>query len=244
MSKKISQKKIDANRRNAQKSTGPKTEEGKAKSAMNSIKYGIYSDKFLIKGEKKEDFDEYSNDFINWLNPNNPILLDMVSQIIASGWFVKRYMIVESAIINTKPVEEKKESKENNKSQPMVISWLDSPELEAKYEFYDERKKNEPENPQEKQKYLNNYNHEKSVAEVQEKKEKNSSIKLQEKLESIDSDVVHEDKYTEGLPNFLWNRDSLYKVNIMGKRHLANYHKALHSYFEAKKKFNNLIDMQ
>ena len=115
MSKKVSQKQIDANRRNAKKSTGPKTKEGKAKSAMNSMKYGIYSDKFLIKGEKKEDFDEYSNSYINWLNPNNPVLFDIVSQIIASGWFAKRYMIVESTIINTKPVEEKKESKENNK---------------------------------------------------------------------------------------------------------------------------------
>ena len=56
MSKKVSQKQIDANRRNAQKSTGPKTKEGKAKSSMNSIKYGIYSDKFLIKGEKKRGF--------------------------------------------------------------------------------------------------------------------------------------------------------------------------------------------
>jgi hypothetical protein len=243
MSKKVSQKQIDANRRNAQKSTGPKTKEGKAKSAMNSIKYGIYSDKFLIKGEKKEDFDEYSNSFINWLNPNNPVLFDMVSQIIASGWFAKRYMIVESTIINTKPVEEKKESKEDNKSQPMIISWLDSPELEEKYEAFDEYKKNAPENLQEKQKYLNDYNHEKGVAELRAKKEKNSNIKLEEKLESIDSNVVEEEKYTEGLPNFLWNRDSLYKINIMGKRHLSNYHKALHSYFEAKKKFNNIIDM-
>ena len=243
MSKKVSQKKIDANRRNAQKSTGPKTKEGKAKSSMNSIKYGIYSDKFLIKGEKKEDFDEYSNDFINWLNPSNPVLLDMALQIIASGWFAKRYMIVESTIINTKPVEEKKESIENKKSQPIVISWLDSPELEEKYEAFDEYKKNAPENLQEKQKYLNDYNHEKGVAELRAKKEKNSNFKLEEKLESIDSNVVDENQYTEGLPNFLWNRDSLYKVNIMGKRHLSNYHKALHSYFEAKKKFNNLIDM-
>jgi hypothetical protein len=213
MSKKVSQKKIDSNRRNAQKSTGPKTKEGKAKSAMNSMKYGIYSDKFLIKGEKKEDFDEYSNSYINWLNPNNPVLFDIVSQIIASGWFAKRYMIVESTIINTKPVEEKKESKENNKSQPIVISWLDSPELEEKYEAFDEYKKNAPENLQEKQKYLNDYNHEKGVAELRAKKEKNSNIKLEEKLESINSNVVEEEKYTEGLPNFLWNRDSFYKVN-------------------------------
>ena len=243
MSKKVSQKKIDANRRNAKKSTGPKTKEGKAKSAMNSMKYGIYSDKFLIKGEKKEDFDEYSNSYINWLNPNNPVLFDIVSQIIASGWFAKRYMIVESTIINTKPVEEKKESKENNKSQPIVISWLDSPELEEKYEAFDEYKKNAPENLQEKQKYLNDYNHEKGVAELRAKKEKNSNIKLEEKLESINSNAVEEEKYTEGLPNYLWSIDSLYKVNVMAKRHLTNYHKSLHSYFEAKKKFNNLIDM-
>ena len=243
MSKKVSQKKIDANRRNAKKSTGPKTKEGKAKSAMNSMKYGIYSDKFLIKGEKKEDFDEYSNSYINWLNPNNPVLFDIVSQIIASGWFAKRYMIVESTIINTKPVEEKKESKENNKSQPIVISWLDSPELEEKYEAFDEYKKNAPENLQEKQKYLNDYNHEKGVAELRAKKEKNSNIKLEEKLESINSNVVEEEKYTEGLPNYLWSIDSLYKVNVMAKRHLTNYHKSLHSYFEAKKKFNNSIDM-
>ena len=243
MSKKVSQKKIDANRRNAKKSTGPKTKEGKAKSAMNSMKYGIYSDKFLIKGEKKEDFEEYSNSYINWLNPNNPVLFDIVSQIIASGWFAKRYMIVESTIINTKPVEEKKESKENNKSQPIVISWLDSPELEEKYEAFDEYKKNAPENLQEKQKYLNDYNHEKGVAELRAKKEKNSNIKLEEKLESINSNVVEEEKYTEGLPNYLWSIDSLYKVNVMAKKHLTNYHKSLHSYFEAKKRFNNSIDM-
>ena len=109
--------------------------------------------------------------------------------------------------------------------------------------FTEATKKNETENLQEKQKYLNDYNHEKSVAEIREKKEKNSNIKLEEKLESINSNVVEEEKYTEGLPNYLWSIDSLYKVNVMAKRHLTNYHKSLHSYFEAKKKFNNSIDI-
>ena len=90
---------------------------------------------------------------------------------------------------------------------------------------------------------MNDYNHEKRVAEIREKNVKNSNIKLEEKLESINSNVVEEEKYTEELPNYLWSIDSLYKVNVMAKRHLTNYHKSLHSYFEAKKKFNNSIDM-
>ena len=43
----ISAKKKAANRANAQRSTGPKTAEGKAKSAQNAIKHGIFAKRFL-----------------------------------------------------------------------------------------------------------------------------------------------------------------------------------------------------
>lgn len=43
-----STKKAEANRRNAQHSTGPKTVEGKAKSAQNAIKHGIFAKRFLL----------------------------------------------------------------------------------------------------------------------------------------------------------------------------------------------------
>ena len=41
MSRKSSQNRIEANRRNAQKSTGPRTDEGKARSAKNSTTHGF-----------------------------------------------------------------------------------------------------------------------------------------------------------------------------------------------------------
>ena len=43
MSRKISQKRLDANRRNAQKSTGPRTPEGKAKASANATTHGLSS---------------------------------------------------------------------------------------------------------------------------------------------------------------------------------------------------------
>jgi len=48
-----SPRKIEANRRNAQLSTGPKTAEGKAKSSQNAIKHGIFF-KQLVNGASPE----------------------------------------------------------------------------------------------------------------------------------------------------------------------------------------------
>lgn len=43
--KMMSPAQVAANRRNAQKSTGPKTPEGRAVSKMNALKHGIFSDR-------------------------------------------------------------------------------------------------------------------------------------------------------------------------------------------------------
>ena len=44
---KLSKKKIEANRRNARLSTGPRTEAGKDRSRNNAIKHGIFSSRML-----------------------------------------------------------------------------------------------------------------------------------------------------------------------------------------------------
>ena len=48
----VSEKKLAANRLNAQKSTGPKTDEGKAKSARNATTHGLFCRDVVIKGEE------------------------------------------------------------------------------------------------------------------------------------------------------------------------------------------------
>jgi hypothetical protein len=46
--KNSSTKKVEANRRNAQKSTGPKTERGKAKVRLNALKHGFLAEQVLL----------------------------------------------------------------------------------------------------------------------------------------------------------------------------------------------------
>src|SRR5208282_3114807 len=55
----ISPKQRAANQRNAQKSTGPRTEDGKTRSSLNALRHGIYGRPSAIRrGELAEDEQE------------------------------------------------------------------------------------------------------------------------------------------------------------------------------------------
>ena len=57
-----SEKKTEANRRNALKSTGPRTPEGKAAVRLNALRHGLRSEEILLPGENEEalkELDEY-----------------------------------------------------------------------------------------------------------------------------------------------------------------------------------------
>ena len=51
------QAQILANQRNAQKSTGPCTAEGKASASQNSVKHGLLAHCDVIAAESQADFD-------------------------------------------------------------------------------------------------------------------------------------------------------------------------------------------
>jgi hypothetical protein len=57
----VSIRKVEANRKNALKSTGPKTPRGKAYSGRNAIKHGLFARQFmdfLVHGEDPEEYNE------------------------------------------------------------------------------------------------------------------------------------------------------------------------------------------
>jgi hypothetical protein len=49
-----SDRKAEANRQNALKSTGPKTPEGKAAVRLNAVKHGLLSEQVLLPGEDED----------------------------------------------------------------------------------------------------------------------------------------------------------------------------------------------
>ena len=55
-------KQIEANRRNALKSTGPKTPEGKAAVSLNSLRHGLRACTVVLPGESREHFQQLCDD--------------------------------------------------------------------------------------------------------------------------------------------------------------------------------------
>ena len=56
-----SERQAEANRQNAQKSTGPRTPAGKAVVTLNGIKHGLLSRESLIKGESEAELVDFGN---------------------------------------------------------------------------------------------------------------------------------------------------------------------------------------
>ena len=82
-----SQRKIEANRRNAKKSTGPKTAKGKAKSSWNSTRHGLLSQRLpLIYGKTKKHFTRLLKSLQQDLEPVGTLEELLVEKIAQTYW--------------------------------------------------------------------------------------------------------------------------------------------------------------
>ena len=85
-----SQKQIEANRRNAQKSTGPKTQQGKSIVAQNATTHGFTANTPIIPGEDPTAYGVFKSQLIKELNPQGPTEIMLVERIIDLSWRLKR----------------------------------------------------------------------------------------------------------------------------------------------------------
>ncbi len=85
-----SQKQIDADRQNAQKSSGPITPEGKAAVSQNAFTHGLTAELACINGEDMDEFDETRQSFENELKPVGPVQTLLVQQIVMAAWRLAR----------------------------------------------------------------------------------------------------------------------------------------------------------
>jgi hypothetical protein len=78
---------LEANRENAQKSTGPQTETGKNASSANSVKHGLLADGLVFESEEQEEqFAELMDQLTNDLRPGSALESILVEEIAVCYW--------------------------------------------------------------------------------------------------------------------------------------------------------------
>ena len=102
--RKISAGKIEANRKNASKSTGPKSIQGKQTVASNAMKHGFLSRVAVIKdrdgGESQDEFDQLHTKLRANLQPVGCMEDLLVERIAVSHWRKRRLLRYENGMIS------------------------------------------------------------------------------------------------------------------------------------------------
>jgi hypothetical protein len=94
-----SDRQMEANRLNAQASTGPRTDEGKAASSRNALTHGLTARAGLLAGEAPEAFRRLRQDLITELRPEDALELELAEQIVSLLWRLRRVPAFEAALL-------------------------------------------------------------------------------------------------------------------------------------------------
>ncbi len=93
----------EARRQNAQKSTGPKSEEGKKASSQNAIKHGLHATDIVINSphlqEDQSLYDELVESLFNELKPKGVFQEHLAHKIAQCIWRHKRAINAEAATV-------------------------------------------------------------------------------------------------------------------------------------------------
>ncbi|WZO97393.1 hypothetical protein EP7_004425 [Isosphaeraceae bacterium EP7] len=94
----VSQRRIDANRRNAQRSTGPRTAEGKEKSRRNSLIHGLAGSGVVVPECEAQAAQERGEQLVSSLRPMNAFEMGLVETIAIEGVRIDRCRIEERLV--------------------------------------------------------------------------------------------------------------------------------------------------
>jgi len=99
-SRTTSQKRIDANRRNARKSTGPRSAAGKKRVSQNALTHGLFSQTSpVLPFENKWEYEALAEAMVRDLRPLGILQREIVTQITQLCWKLRRIPAIETTIL-------------------------------------------------------------------------------------------------------------------------------------------------
>jgi hypothetical protein len=94
-----SKKQAEANRRNATRSTGPRSEDGKKRSALNALQHGLTAEPPVLPTEDPGQYDELRAQMIKDLAPQGAVEAQLAEEIVDLTWRLMRATKLESGVL-------------------------------------------------------------------------------------------------------------------------------------------------
>ena len=91
---------VAANRRNAAKSTGPRTAEGRAISSANAVTHGLLAGQVVLPDESHEHFGAFREEFMVDLSPVGALEEVLADRAAAMVWRLRRAAKFEERMID------------------------------------------------------------------------------------------------------------------------------------------------
>ena len=91
-------KQIEANRRNAQKSTGPTSEEGKQRSRCNAVRHGLTAETVINALEDAEDYTAFEATVIADYDAQSAVERELVLRLASLLWRLRRMTAIETGL--------------------------------------------------------------------------------------------------------------------------------------------------
>jgi hypothetical protein len=92
--------KIEANRQNAQQSTGPITPEGRERSSKNATRHGFTGQTLVITPAEKEAYEAHVKGFFSELSPIDQQETNVVQQLADLNWCVQQIFVQQCNLIS------------------------------------------------------------------------------------------------------------------------------------------------
>jgi hypothetical protein len=89
---------IRANRKNANRSTGPRTQAGKDRSSQNAVTHGLLAQDVILDNENEHLFVERRDAILADLNPVGELEQVLVERIVVCEWRLRRLRQIETSV--------------------------------------------------------------------------------------------------------------------------------------------------
>jgi hypothetical protein len=96
-SRKPSRAQVRANRRNARKSTGPRSVAGKRRASLNAATHGVFCKRPVLPGERRSEYIAFRNLLLDspGLKPQTWLELSLADQFVLAKWRIRRLSAAE-----------------------------------------------------------------------------------------------------------------------------------------------------